>query len=146
MVTKPTRRVVPAGQVMEDALAIAKEDFQKPATATPVRLQSLGELERVTRQLDLASLALNKYQRKLESKQELTYDEERMFLMHQDSIRKLEVSLSQLKSKSDNKKKSDLDISLEMIDRGMDFEDVIRVFGGNKDLIVNLKEALSDRE
>lgn len=144
MVTKPTRRVVHASQVVEDALT--KEDFVNPATATPVRLKSLGELERVTRQLDLAQLALNKYQGKLERGQELTYDEERMFLMHQDSIRKLEISLSQLKSKNDNKKKTDLDISLEMIDRGMDFDDVIRVFGGNKDLIANLKGALSDRD
>lgn len=143
-ITKPTRRLVTAADVMADA--IEKSDFEKPITPTPTLTKSLGELERVQRQLTLASLALNKYERKLELGQELTYDEERMFLMHQDSIRKLEVALSQLKARNNTQSMTDLDICLDMIDRGMSEDDAIRMFGGNVKLAESLKEALRDRD
>lgn len=145
MRTYPTRSIAHAPEDVEDA--IRKEDLLKDIqTPTPTEKKKLGELERLERQIALSTMALNKYERKLEGDMELTDAEERLFLAHQDSVRKLEVSLSQLKTRSSIQQKSDLDIALEMIDRGMEAEDIMRVFGGNKELASKLREAMADRD
>lgn len=95
--TKPTRRIVHASEVVEDALT--KEDLVKPQTVTPSRTLSLTYEQRLERQIEMASLALNKYERKLRNGIDLNIDEERMMISQQDSLRKLETTLQALNAK-----------------------------------------------
>jgi predicted nucleotidyltransferase len=127
---------------VEDALT--KADLVKPETPTPGRVKRLSELQRVERQLTLAQLALNKYERKLENSIDLDCEEERLFLAHQDSIRKLEMSLSALRNKNNPEAKSDLDIAIQMVEKGLDQEDVVRLFGHNDKLKRELEDHFNE--
>lgn len=138
--TKPTRRIVHASEVVEDALT--KEDLVKPQTVTPSRTLSLTYEQRLERQIEMASLALNKYERKLRNGIDLNIDEERMMISQQDSLRKLETTLQALNAKQHLGDETDLDVALRMIDQGASYEQACAAFGHNQELPEILKEAL----
>lgn len=142
-VTKPTRRIIHASEVVEDALT--KQDLVKPETATPTRTLDLTYEQRLERQIELSSLALNKYERKLRNGIDLNIDEERLMISQQDSLRKLETTLQALNAKQHLGDEDDLDVALRMIDQGASYEQACAAFGHNPELPALLKEALSAR-
>jgi hypothetical protein len=142
-VTKKTRRIVHASEVVEDALT--KQDMLKDEV-TPTRTLDLTYEQRLERQIELSSLALNKYERKLRSGLDLNIDEERLMISQQDSLRKLETTLQALNAKRHLDDDSDLDVALEMIKNGATFEQVVTAFGHNKDLPEELQEALDAQQ
>ena len=142
-VTKPRRRIVHASEVVEDALT--KEDFVKPETVTPTRTLSLTYEQRLERQIELASLALNKYERKLRGGIDLNIDEERLMISQQDSLRKLETTLQALNAKQHLEDESDVDVALRMIEQGASYEQACAAFAHNPSLPKDLKEALDAR-
>jgi hypothetical protein len=141
--TNVTRRVVHASECVEDALT--KEDLTKPETATPSRILSLTYEQRLERQIELSSLALNKYENRLRRGIDLTIDEERMMISQQDSLRKLETTLQALNAKQHLGDETDLDVALRMVEQGADFDQACAAFGHNTDLPALLKEALDAR-
>jgi len=143
-VTKPTRRIVHASEVVEDA--IKKQDLVKPETVKPSRTLSLTYEQRLERQIEMASLALNKYERKLRNGIDLNIDEERMMISQQDSLRKLETTLQALNAKQHLDDKTDLDVALGMIEHGADFEQAVAAFAHNPDLPAELREALNAKQ
>jgi hypothetical protein len=142
-VTKTTRRIVHASEVVEDA--IKKSDLVKPETVTPSRTLSLTYEQRLERQIEMASLALNKYERKLRNGIDLNIDEERMMISQQDSLRKLETTLQALNAKNHLEDETDLECALGMIDNGGTYDQVCAAFAHNPELPEQLKEALRDR-
>lgn len=142
-VTKPTRRIVHASEVVENA--IKKQDLVKPETVTPTRTLSLTYEQRLERQIEMASLALNKYERRLRNGIDLTLDEERMMISQQDSLRKLETTLQALNAKQHLDDKSDLEVALGMLDNGATYDQAIAAFAHNPELARELKEALNAR-
>jgi predicted ribosome quality control (RQC) complex YloA/Tae2 family protein len=158
--TVPGRRVVVAEHDIQDPLGkrfykeplptIQKSDFEAPATVVPERTIKLTYKERLERRLRMADMALDKYERRLESgrtEDELTLEEERLFLAHVDSVRKLETTLASLEAKDNAvEEKSNLDLALDMIERGMALADVLRVFGNNPILTSELQEALDAKQ
>lgn len=142
--TLKPRRIVHSSQVVEDA--ISKEDFAKPETPTPTRTLSLTYEQRIQRQIEMASLALNKYEKKLRAGIDLNIDEERLMISQQDSLRKLESTLQTMNAKVSLDDKSDLDLALSLMDdKGLDYETVCRLFKHNPELADQLKEALDGR-
>jgi hypothetical protein len=117
----------------------------KPETATPSRILSLTYEQRLERQIELSSLALGKYERKLRNGIDLNIDEERLMISQQDSLRKLETTLQALNAKQHLGDETDLDVALRMIEQGADLEQACAAFGHNSDLPALLKEALNDR-
>jgi len=104
------------------------------------RPKPLSEVAQLERQLYLANLALDKYEQRLEHGVELTPEEERLFLAHQDSLRKLETTLAALKAKADLSKKSDVDLAREMLAAGMEKEQVLALYENNE----SVRDALRD--
>lgn len=141
--TNVTRRVVHAHECVEDALT--KEDLTKPETATPSRILSLTYEQRLERQIELSSLALNKYENKLRRGIDLNIDEERMMISQQDSLRKLETTLQALNAKQHLGDETDLDVALRMIEQGANVEQACAAFSHNLELPALLKEALDAR-
>lgn len=119
---RPKRRVVPASEVIE-AL-----DRPVQAKEAPKDRKTLTELARIERQLHLADLALNYYQEKLEKGISLDPEEQRLFLAHQDSLRKLEMSRAALVAKADHAKKTDIELAMDMKNKGMTREQVLLFF------------------
>lgn len=129
-VTAPVaRRDVVADAIREKRLK--RVERAKAQGKLPEDYKPPTEIEQLTRQLYLASLALNKYQEKLEDGEALTPEEERLFLAHQDSVRKLETTLSALRAKRDMKKKTDPELALEMVRAGVSKEQVLSMYPGN---------------
>lgn len=91
-------------------------------------LSSVAQLER---QLYLANLALNKYEDRLRSGEELDLQEEGMFLKHQDSVRKLETTLSALRAKADLSTKNDPELAMEMLNAGLKKPQVLSMYPNN---------------
>ena len=141
-VTKPGRRIVRACDVAEDALT--KADLMEEEV-TPESTLSLTYEQRLERQIELASLALNKYERKLRAGIDLNIDEERLMISQQDSLRKLETTLQALNAKQHLDDKTDLDVALNMIDSGATVDQAVAAFAHNPDLAEELKGALNDR-
>jgi hypothetical protein len=127
---RPKRRVVIPSNTTE---VVTKLDPppNKPKTA---QAKPLSELARIERQLYLADLGLNYFQDKLERGISLDPEEQRLFLAHQDSMRKLEMSRAALAAKADLGKQSDIELARGMLDRGMDREHVLLYFPGSKDV------------
>jgi hypothetical protein len=96
--------------------------------------KEVSELARIDRQLHLADLALNQYQLTLEKGLTLPPEEQRLFLAHQDSIRKLEMARAALVAKADLGRKTDLEIARGMMKRGMDEQHVRMIFSGNQEV------------
>jgi hypothetical protein len=139
-VTKPTRRIVHGSDVLEDALTL--EDLVEPETATPTRTLALGYEKRIERQIEMSSLALNKYERKLRNNIDLNIDEERMMISQQDSLRKLETTLQALNSKKNLEDKTDLEVAKDMIANGASYDQAVAAFAHNPDLPAELRKEL----
>lgn len=133
------RRIVPARDSVVEAIKERKQRMAEPQKA-PTEHKPLTELAQLERQLYLANLALNKYQTKLEGGIELTPEEERLFLAHQDSIRKLETTLSALRSKKDYAGLSSVKLACEMVASGIPREEVLALYPDNE----KVKEALCE--
>lgn len=148
--TIPGRRVVVASQILKDTTdAIEAEDLERPEPATR---PSVGERRRLTykerleRRLEMADLALEKYEKKFSEGVHLEPEEERLFLAHQDSIRKLETTLFQLEAKdSGGDNKTEVELALDLMDAGWTFDDACRAFQHNPQLPSKLREALDER-
>jgi len=149
--TVPGRRVVVAEQILKDtAAAVAAKDFDRPEPATRPSVgerRRLSYKERLERRLEMADMALEKYEVRLGNGEHLEPEEERLFLAHQDSIRKLESTLFQLEAKDkggDNK--TEVELALDLIDAGWTFDDACRAFQHNPNIATKLREALDERE
>jgi hypothetical protein len=59
---------------------------------------------------------------------------QRLFLAHQDSIRKLEMARAALVARADLSKKSDLEIARSMVAKGLDRAHVLTMFAGNTEV------------
>lgn len=149
--TVPGRRVVVAADILKDTVdSIEAKDLVKPE---PLNRPAVGERRRLTyrerleRRLEMADMALEKYEHCLSEGKHLEPEEERLFLAHQDSIRKLESTLFQLESK-DNRgdSKDDVTLALDLIDAGWKFDDACRAFQHNPSLASKLQEALDERQ
>lgn len=125
---RPKRRVLTGNEVIE-AL-----DRPVSPKAAPKDRKKLSEFARIERQLHLADLALNYYQNKLEKGISLDPEEQRLFLAHQDSLRKLEMSRAALEAKADIGKRTDLEIAQGMMAKGLTRDQVLTIFTGNKEL------------
>jgi len=123
------RRVVPASDTLHEAIENAKRPVQP--LSVPSERKQVSELARIDRQLHLADLGLNQYQLKLEKGLTMEPEEQRLFLAHQDSIRKLEMARAALVAKSDLSKKSDLEIAKSMLAKGLEREHILTIFSGN---------------
>ena len=130
------RRVVAATDTLAEAIQKAKEPVQ--SLTVPTKRREVSELARIDRQLHLADLALNQYQKDLEKGLTLEPEVQRLFLAHQDSIRKLEMARAALMARADLSKKSDLQIAQAMLARGMDKEAVKTMFSANQDVVDKL--------
>lgn len=119
------RRIIErASETITEALRERKEKLSQAPVEKP-KYKPLTEVAQLERQVYLANLALNKYETRLEEGDELTPEEERVFLSHQDSLRKLEVTLSALRAKADPSKKTDEGLAIAMLEAGMP-KDVVR--------------------
>jgi uncharacterized protein YjiS (DUF1127 family) len=126
------RRVVAATDTLAEAIERAKEPVL--SRTLPEKRREVSELARIDRQLHLADLALNQYQDQLERGLTMEPEVQRLFLAHQDSIRKLEMARAALVAKADLTKKTDLEIAKSMVAKGMDRESVLALFTGNGDV------------
>jgi len=143
-VTKKTRRIVGAADVVKDAI-IQRKDLEKPEEPLTKQVQDVLQLtyeQRLERQIKMASLALNKYEKKLMSGWELNIDEERMMISQQDSLRKLETTLQALNAKKNLGDESDLDLAMGIWQHTQDFEQACAAFAHNPDLPSELREAI----
>jgi hypothetical protein len=129
-------RIVTATETLHDAIKKSREPVQ--SLSVPLQRKEVSELARIDRQLHLADLALNQYQLDLEKGLNLAPEVQRLFLAHQDSIRKLEMARSALVARADLGKKTDLEIARSMLKRGMDKQQVLMIFDGNKEVEDNL--------
>jgi hypothetical protein len=123
--------------------AITKADLAKPEAVTPSRTLALSYEKRLERQIEMASLALNKYERKLRGGIDLNLDEERMMIAQQDSLRKLETTLQALNAKVTLGDQSDVEVALGMIEHGADFDQACAAFAHNDKLPHELRMALN---
>jgi hypothetical protein len=95
----------------------------------------------------MADMALLKYEERLEAGGYLEPEEERLFLAHQDSIRKLEATLAQLEAKDHaGDTKSDQQLAVDLIDAGWNFDDACRAFQHNPNIRQLVQELLNERE
>jgi hypothetical protein len=131
---RPKRRVVIPSNTAE---AIDKLDTppNKPKTAQG---KPLSELARIERQLYLADLGLNYYQDKLERGISLDPEEQRLFLAHQDSMRKLEMSRAALTAKATLGGLSNLEVAKGMMAKGMKRDHVLLYFPADKEVLEGL--------
>lgn len=142
-VTKPTRRVVQPHDFMEDAITAEDlEEKPEPVTKEVKDVLQLTYEQRLERQIRMASLALNKYEKKLMSGWELNIDEERMMISQQDSLRKLETTLQALNAKKNLNDESDVELALAIYQHTQDFEQACAAFAHNPDLPSELREAV----
>lgn len=122
---------IQATTTVAKALKAKKERLKQPPAvkAKPKALSTEGQLER---SIYLTNLALNKYEVKLEDGDELTPEEERVFMSLLDTIRKLEATLSAIRAKADKNDMGPVEIAKGLVDTGMDIDEVIAMYPGNK--------------
>jgi len=96
-------------------------------------LADLSDIEELEWQLRIGKRALAKYRRLMRTR-DLNLDEERMMLSHQDSIRKLRMSLAQLKAKEDTSKLKEHEVAERLIQGGMSPEDVAALYPQNPEV------------
>lgn len=144
-VTKPHRRVVHASETVEDALT--KEDLCRPETLLPDQVRELTYEQRLQRQIDMLNAGMTKYERVLLRGGELGAEDEKKLLALVDSARKLELALAQIRAKSDDEGgKTDLELALLLIDKGLALDVVKANFAHNPELAPELEEALHVRQ
>ena len=147
--TVPGRRIVVASEILEETTKAIDAADCVPEKATTIRkgVRRLSYKERLQRRLEMADMALLKYEERLESGGYLEPEEERLFLAHQDSIRKLESTLAQLEAKDHSgDTKSDQQLAVDLIDAGWAFDDACRAFQHNPNIRILVKELLDERE
>lgn len=132
-----TRRVVSGEVTIAEAIERAREPILPKSI--PKNAKDVTDIARVERQVHLGNLMLNQYQDKLEKGLSLDMEEQRLFISHQDSLRKLEMSFAALKAKADIGAKTDLEVAQSMRSRGMAKEDVLAIFVNNETVIRELK-------
>jgi len=116
-----------AGETIEEALDDRKKRRAMPPSDKP-RVKPLTEVAALERSVALADLALNKYEVKLEDGDELTPEEERVFLAHQESCRKLQTTLAALRAKLDHGKKTDKELAISMLEADISVEQVREMY------------------
>lgn len=125
------RRDIEATTTVAKALKARKERLKQPPAVKP-RQKALSTEGQLERSIYLTNLALNKYEVKLEDGDELTPEEERVFMSLLDTIRKLEATLSGIRSKEKSDDMGPVEIARGLVDTGMDIDDVIAMYPGNK--------------
>ena len=133
-----------SGAERQAAIA-AKTTVQKAIEARRERLAAPPEVKQrhkpmtseaqLERNIYLTNLALNKYQVKLEDGEELVPEEERVFMSLLDTVRKQEATLSAIQSKKKQDDLSPTEIALELLETGMDEEEVLNLYADNKKVI-----------
>lgn len=142
--TVPGRRVLVAADD-HITIPVTPEDMVKPETR-PAILDLTYE-QRLERQIIMLNNGMTKYEKVLEAKGELPYEDEKRLIVLIDSARKLELALVQIRFKTDDESgKSDLDLALIMIDKGLDYDLVCANFAHHSGLATKLKEALDARQ
>ena len=126
------RRIVSGETTLEEAIALGKKPILPKSI--PSAAKEITELARVERQVHLGNLMLNQYQDKLEKGVALDTEEQRLFISHQDSLRKLEMSFAALKAKAELGSQSDLEVAQAMLRRGMSKDDILNIFVGNREV------------
>lgn len=144
------RRVVVAEECMRDQLdrlEDQKKEAENAKTRVRPNLRKLTYKERLERRLEMADMALIKYEEKLEAGDWLEPEEERLFISHQDSIRKLEATLAALEAKDKgDENKPDAMYCLDLIDAGWTLEDAAKLYKHNPNILDEIEEALRERE
>jgi hypothetical protein len=157
--TVPGRRVVVAADDMVDAerrrlaedqrlpIPVTEEDMQKPQTYAGDDLKTLTYEQRLQRQIDMLNGQMTKYERVVMGGGELDGESEKRLMQLVDSARKLELALSQIRAKDSGlDSHTDLELALQMVEKGIPYDTVIQNFNHNKQLAADLKEALTDAE
>lgn len=145
--TVPGRRVVVASEILADTTETINAADCVPETRVVKSTRKLSYKERLQRRLEMADMALLKYEERLEAGGYLEPEEERLFLAHQDSIRKLEATLAQLEAKDHSgDTKSDQQLAVDLIDAGWSFDDACRAFQHNPNIRQLVQEILNERE
>ena len=145
--TVPGRRVVVASEILAETTETINAADCKPETRVVKSTRKLSYKERLQRRLEMADMALLKYEERLEAGGYLEPEEERLFLAHQDSIRKLEATLAQLEAKDHSgDTKSDQQLAVDLIDAGWAFDDACRAFQHNPNIRQLVQEILNERE
>ena len=122
VVEVPTREDIDPDGIGNAALYQEEED-----------LADLSDIEELEWQIRIGKRALAKYRRLMRTR-DLNLDEERMMLSHQDSIRKLRMSLAQLKAKEDTSKLKEHEVAERLIQGGMDPADVGALYMQNPEV------------
>ena len=142
-ITKPYRRDIYREPI---DTTVDEDDIKKPETLPPKSVLSLTYEQRLQRQIDMLNLSLSKYERVLTAGGELDVHDEKRMVTILDSARKLELAMAQIRARSEGvESQSDLEIAVSMIDKGMTYDVVCRVFKHNLEIPETLKEALRDR-
>lgn len=131
------RRDIEAKTTVQKAIEAKRKRLAQPPAIKP-RAKALGTEGQLERSIYLTNLALNKYEVKLEDGDELTPEEERVFMSLLDTIRKLEATLCAIRSKQKNDDMGPVEIAKGLVDTGMDIDEVIAMYPGNK----GVKESL----
>lgn len=133
------RRIVDGATTVTRAIAERKERLAAPPQAKET-YKALTEIAQVERQVYLANLALNKFEVKLEAGEALNDAEDRAFLLHQDSLRKLTTTLSALRSKADLSKAKDHELAKGMLEAGITGEHVLVLYPDDPKVAQVVKE------
>jgi hypothetical protein len=124
-------------------LSVSREDMVEPETLVPDETVKLSYEQRLQRQIDMLNAAMTKYERVLLQGGEISFDDEKRLTTLVDSARKLELALSQIRAKDSGlDSHTDLELALQMIEKGIPYEVVVQNFNHNKGLQADLKEAL----
>ena len=155
--TRPERRIVTAAETIQDQIDAFEtpehpEDFAPPPTA-PEGDKKLNYRARLLRRLRMADMALLKYEVKLERFSQtrfpgdaLSPEEERLFIAHQEHVRKLEATLAALDHKAPQEEdKTDVEMSVDLFNLGWSLPDILKLFPHNKTLETELSLALEQQ-
>jgi hypothetical protein len=129
---EPKRRVVEgAATSVQKAIEARRERLAAPPEVKPKYKPMTSEAQ-LERGIYLTNLALNKYQVKLEDGEELDPTEESRFMSLLDTVRKQEATLSAIRSKKKQEDMSPTEIALELLETGMDEDEVLNLYSDNK--------------
>jgi hypothetical protein len=145
-ITRPGRRIITAEDVVKEQVEAFETPTTPPQTKVDVEaVRNLTYSDRLKRRLRMADMALEKYEKKLERGLNLEPEEERLFLAHQDSVRKLETTLMQLEHKDERAEtKTDLELAVDLYMTGWSYQDIIRLFKHNQELPKQLEKAIEE--
>lgn len=129
---EPKRRVVEgAATSVQKAIDARRARLQAPPEVKQAHKPMTSEAQ-LERGIYLTNLALNKYQVKLEDGEEMTPEEERVFMSLLDTVRKQEATLSAIRSKKKQEDMTPTEIALELLETGMDMDEVLNLYSDNK--------------